>query len=232
MRLMPPLAIKVTVGEALSDLVRKGLDAPVGTRIDPETGWLMFDVSGMRPFRVGGSSTRSRSEDDLEYAEIDEEAVQVLPLLDVNVLLAMTWPWRTSTAFPPCDGFRPAPPRRMGNLSDDRGRVCPTFGSTRDRGSTHRNASCDARTGPPLQRSLSRILAAARLCHRPPPRNPQSPDWPPATYRRDSARSGDPTRWAIGHFGSPGYPLTAAGLAASLEHRGHFPIMDTWKENP
>jgi hypothetical protein len=60
-------ARKVTVGEALSDLVRKGLDAPVGTRTDPETGWLMFDVSGMRPFGLE-EVQHALDQDDLEYA--------------------------------------------------------------------------------------------------------------------------------------------------------------------
>ncbi|MSO21441.1 MAG: antitoxin [Acidobacteria bacterium] len=62
------LTHQVSVGEALSDLARKGINTPVTTCRDPETGWLMFDVplaKKIDPVDV----QRALDEDDLAYAK-------------------------------------------------------------------------------------------------------------------------------------------------------------------
>ena len=61
------LTRKISVGEALSDLALRGLNAPVNTRRDPETGWLMFDTPG-KP-NEPKDLQRALDEDDLAYAK-------------------------------------------------------------------------------------------------------------------------------------------------------------------
>ena len=55
----------ISVGEALSELARKGLNTPVGTRVDPDTGFLVFDTPNVPRF---GSEDVQRilDEDGLE----------------------------------------------------------------------------------------------------------------------------------------------------------------------
>jgi len=62
------LTRKISVGEALSDLARKGMNTPVTTRRDPETGWLMFDVPLAKKIEPGDAQ-RALDEDDLAYAK-------------------------------------------------------------------------------------------------------------------------------------------------------------------
>ncbi len=58
----------ISVGEALSDLARKGINTPVTTRRDPETGWLMFDVPLDKKIEPSDVQ-RALDEDDLAYAK-------------------------------------------------------------------------------------------------------------------------------------------------------------------
>ena len=62
------LTRRISIGEALSELARKGMNAPVMTRRDPETGWLMFDVPLERKIGLADVQ-RALDEDDLQYAK-------------------------------------------------------------------------------------------------------------------------------------------------------------------
>lgn len=62
------LTCQVSVGEALSDLARKGINTPVTTRRDPETGWLMFDIPLAKKIEPEDVQ-QSLDEDDLAYSK-------------------------------------------------------------------------------------------------------------------------------------------------------------------
>ncbi|MEP7352123.1 MAG: hypothetical protein ABI824_02725 [Acidobacteriota bacterium] len=57
---------KMSVGEALSELARRGMTAPVTFKRDPDTGFLMFDGIDF-PNITPEDIKRLEEEDDLEY---------------------------------------------------------------------------------------------------------------------------------------------------------------------
>jgi len=57
----------ISIGEVLSELARKGINALVSTCRDPETGWLMFDMALEKKIELADVQ-RALDEDDLQYA--------------------------------------------------------------------------------------------------------------------------------------------------------------------
>ena len=57
----------ISIGEVISELARKGIYAPVSTRRDPKTGWLMFDVALEKKIDLGDVQ-QALDDDDLRYA--------------------------------------------------------------------------------------------------------------------------------------------------------------------
>ena len=59
---------KVSVGEALSELARKGMNTRIGTRLDPISGLMVFDVPAERRISLEDVQ-RLMDEDDREYVQ-------------------------------------------------------------------------------------------------------------------------------------------------------------------
>jgi hypothetical protein len=55
---------RISLGRALSDLARRGLTAPVGTRRDPVSGLLVFDVPAGAPAVSAEEVQRAIDRDD------------------------------------------------------------------------------------------------------------------------------------------------------------------------
>jgi len=60
---------KISVGEALSMLARRGMNARVGTRRDPVSGLVVFDVPDDAPKVTPEVIERAQELEDLEYAK-------------------------------------------------------------------------------------------------------------------------------------------------------------------
>lgn len=60
---------QISVGEALSMLARRGLAARLGTRRDPVSGLLVFDVPEDAPEVTPEIIERAEELDDLQYAK-------------------------------------------------------------------------------------------------------------------------------------------------------------------
>jgi hypothetical protein len=63
---------RISVGQALSDLARKGLNAPMGIRKDPVSGFWVFDVPEGAP--VITMETVQRAIDQMDQEEAEEYA--------------------------------------------------------------------------------------------------------------------------------------------------------------
>lgn len=59
---------QISVGEALSMLARRGLAARIGTRRDPVSGLLIFDVPEDAPELTPEIIERAEEQDDLQHA--------------------------------------------------------------------------------------------------------------------------------------------------------------------
>jgi hypothetical protein len=55
---------RISVGEALSEMARQAMNAPIGTRLDPDSGLLVFDVSG--PTITSEDVYQMMAEEDLD----------------------------------------------------------------------------------------------------------------------------------------------------------------------
>jgi hypothetical protein len=60
---------QISVGEALSLLARRGMNVRVGTRRDPVSGLLVFDVPDDGPEITPEMVERAQEIEDLEYAQ-------------------------------------------------------------------------------------------------------------------------------------------------------------------
>jgi hypothetical protein len=60
---------RISLGQALSDLARRGITAPVGTRLDPVSGLLVFDVPVDAPTVSTEDVQRAIDRDDLDQVQ-------------------------------------------------------------------------------------------------------------------------------------------------------------------
>ena len=58
---------RITLGKALSELARIGINTPVNTRRDPATGWMMFEGPSGKTI-TSADVQHNLEEDDLGYA--------------------------------------------------------------------------------------------------------------------------------------------------------------------
>jgi hypothetical protein len=59
---------QISLGQALSELARKGMSAPVAMKKDPATGFWMFDVPSDTPRFGPEEIQRALDQEDLEYS--------------------------------------------------------------------------------------------------------------------------------------------------------------------
>lgn len=60
---------QISLGQALSELARKGMNSPVGMKKDPVSGFWMFDVPASGSKFGLAEVQRALDQEDLEYAK-------------------------------------------------------------------------------------------------------------------------------------------------------------------
>jgi hypothetical protein len=60
---------RISLGQAMSDLARRGITAPVGTRRDPVSGLLVFDVPANAPTVSTEDVQQAIDRDDLDHIQ-------------------------------------------------------------------------------------------------------------------------------------------------------------------